>query len=82
MKRIALATVLALATVGSASAMTSFTELPHGVKLEVQRLVPNADLTNLTAAQRAAIEQIFASSENTRSGNDPAGAVKAILNWN
>ncbi|MES2844281.1 MAG: hypothetical protein V4747_04565 [Pseudomonadota bacterium] len=81
MKRILLATALTIATVASASAMTMTpTGLSSNVVSEIQRLVPGADLTNISTAQLAEINGLFANSDNLNAGNNPRGALKAILN--
>jgi len=79
MKRILLATVLALSTGTAVYADSMSGTLNSGVALEVSRLVPGADLNNLSRDQVVAIENIFVNSENLRSGNDPAGAIRVIL---
>ncbi len=77
MKHFIIAAVLAGATVTSASAYTGLSEVK---RIEVQRLVPGADTSNLTPAQIGALELFFDNSDNLRSGNNPSGKVQRILN--
>jgi hypothetical protein len=46
----------------------------------VNRMVPGADLTNLTLSQIARLESLFVKSENLRSGENPSGQIQVILN--
>ena len=80
MKRILLATVLALSAGTAVYADSMSGALNSGIALEVSRLVPGADLNSLSRDQVVAIENIFVDSENLRSGNDPAGKIRVILN--
>ena len=82
MKRIILSAILAATAAGSASAMTTEDQLVGGNRAEIMRLVPGADLSNLSNIQLAAITSLFSNHENLRSGNNPAGALKVILGWN
>jgi len=82
MKRFIFAAILASTAFGSASAMTTADQLIDGNRVEIMRLVPGADLSNLSNVQVAAITILFSNSENLRSGNNPAGALKVILGWN
>lgn len=59
MKRIILATVLGLATVGSASAMVASGELTEGVKAQAEYILPGVSFDNLTASQATRIEGLL-----------------------
>jgi hypothetical protein len=59
MKRIILASLIALTTVGAASAMTAPTTLSSAVKSEAQSILPSASFDNLTAEQAARIEGVL-----------------------
>ncbi|RUS65339.1 hypothetical protein EGN72_00135, partial [Pseudorhodobacter sp. E13] len=67
MKRIILATVLGLATVGSASAMTDTGRLSGLTTIKAERILPGASFDNLTVSQAAQIEGALAG------GQDNAG---------
>lgn len=76
MKRILLSAALVLAAAGTASAMTSTTELTPNDRAAVLRYVPNADLSNLTSAQVAALSTTLYTGDNREVG----GQIRAILN--
>ncbi len=80
MKRIILATTLIAATATGAFAQSAPVMLSSAIESQIMTLVPNADLSNLTNSQYARFVFLFSSSENLRSGENPAGAVKVILN--
>lgn len=82
MKRILISTALILAAAGSASAMVSPNQLSSHVKYQVHTKVPGADLSGLTTAQVAAIENIFSGSGNDSAGENVRGQIRTILNWN
>jgi hypothetical protein len=85
MKKLAIASVLALATAGSAFAFTggvtpdSPAELNSNYRATVLQLVPDADLSNLTIRQVAMIETFLANSDNRSSGSNPAGYIQNVL---
>lgn len=79
MKRILLATALIGATVTGAFAQATPVMLSSAVEAQILSYVPNADLSNLTTSQYARFVSLFSSSDNLRSGENPAGAVKVIL---
>jgi hypothetical protein len=79
MKRILMATVIALAGTTASFAETGSNGLSQALRLEVSRLAPNADLNNLSAKQVSMIEELFADSENVKSGSNPNGAIGVIL---
>ena len=79
MKRFIIATALTLAAASSAMATSTQTTLPGTLQFEIRALVPNADLSNLTTAQVAQFYGLFSSSDNSGSGNDTAGQIRAIL---
>ncbi len=80
MKSILLASALIVASVTGAVAQTAPVALSSAVQSQILNWVPGADLTNITTSQYAQIVSLFSSSDNLRTGNDPAGQVKAILN--
>lgn len=80
MKRILLATALLTATATGAFAQAAPIMLSSAIEAKIMTYVPNADLNNLSLSQYARLESLFSSSDNLRAGNNPTGAVKAILN--
>jgi hypothetical protein len=76
MKKIILATVIALSA-GTAAFATG--GVSSAIAVEVNRLVPGADLTNLTASQVGRLNALFANAANLRSGENPAGQIQVIL---
>ncbi len=80
MKRFLLASALIAAAATGAIAQTSTVELTSATTGQILQWVPNADLSNLTTMQYAQIVSLFANADNLRTGNDPAGQVKVILN--
>lgn len=79
MKRILLATVLALSAGTAVYADSMSGTLNAGVALEVSRLVPGADLNSLSRSQVASLENFFVDSENLKSSNDPANKIRVML---
>ncbi len=79
MKSIALATALGIASATGAFAQQAPVPLSSAIESQILAWVPGADLSNLTNAQYAQIVSLFANSDNLRAGDNPAGAVKAIL---
>jgi hypothetical protein len=77
MKRIILASIVALSAATGAFAGNG---LSSAIAVEVNRMVPGADLTNLTLSQIARLESLFVNSENLRSGENPSGQIQVILN--
>ncbi len=75
MKRILLTTALLVTAAGAAAAMTSPTDLSAPERAEAQRIVPNGDFSNLTAAEAGAIAAILNGDEDSRGGQ-----IRAILN--
>jgi hypothetical protein len=80
MKRFILASALIAAAATGAVAQTSSVQLSSAIENQILQWVPGADLSNLTTSQYARIVSLFASSDNLRTGNDPIGQVKVILN--
>jgi len=80
MKRILLATALIGATATGAFAQSAPVLLSSAIEAQIMTYVPNADLSNLTTSQYARFVSLFSSSDNLRAGENPAGAVKVILN--
>jgi hypothetical protein len=76
MKKIILASVIALSA-GTAAFATG--GVSSAIAVEVNRLVPGADLTNLTPSQVQRLNTLFLNSENLRSGENPAGQIQVIL---
>ena len=79
MKSFMIAAALTLAAASSAMATTSNVGVPSATQVEIRALVPNADLSNLTVAQIARFNDLFSNSDLRRAGENPAGAVRAIL---
>lgn len=75
MKRLMIATALVLTAAGTASAVTDPGELSAPARMEAQRLVPNGDFDNLSAAQADAIRSILSSDEDARGGQ-----IRSVLN--
>ncbi len=82
MKRFIIATALTLAAASSALASGYSAGVPATTQVEIRALVPNADLSNLTVAQVARFNDLFSNSDLRRAGENPAGAVRAILALN
>ena len=82
MKRFMIATALTLAAASSALAAGTTVGVPATTQVEIRALVPNADLSNLTVAQVARFNDLFSNSDLRRAGENPAGAVQAILALN
>ena len=86
MKRFIIAAALTLAAASSAMATTNGTVsavgLPATTQAEIRALVPNADLSNLSVAQLARFNDLFSNSDLRSAGENPAGAVRAILALN
>ena len=82
MKRLMITTALIVAAASSAMASISSTTLPATTKADVVTFVPGADLSNLTVAQVAQFNALFANSDMLRAGENPAGAIRAILMQN
>lgn len=80
MKRFILASALIAAAATGAVAQTAPVALSSAIEAQILTWVPNADLSNLTNAQYAQIVTLFSNSESMSAGNNPSGAVKAILN--
>lgn len=81
MKRL-IATAAILATVGtSAFAMVSTQQIPFHLKQQIAKMVPNADLENLTTRQVAAIHGIFAQGGSDGALGERPGALEVILAW-
>lgn len=80
MKRFLLASALIAVAATGAVAQTSSVALSSAVESQIMTWVPGVDLSNLTTSQYARIVTLFSSSENLRTGNDPVGQIKVILN--
>ena len=80
MKHFILASALIAAAATGAVAQTAPVALSSAIESQIMTMVPGADLSNLTNSQYARLVTLFSSSENLRTGNDPVGAVKVILN--
>ncbi len=59
MKRTILATILGLATVGSATAMTGSAHLSEGARAQAEYILPGMSFDNLTASQASRIEGVL-----------------------
>jgi hypothetical protein len=80
MKELLLASALVAASGFGAFAQEAPVALSASITAQIMTLVPDADLSNLTNVQYAQLVSLFANSENLRSGSNPAGAIKAIVN--
>ena len=80
MKHFILASALIAAAATGAVAQTAPVALSSAIESQIMTMVPGADLSNLTNSQYARLVTLFSSSDNLRTGNDPVGAVKVILN--
>ena len=79
MKSFMIATALTLAAASSALASGNTVGVAATTQVEIRALVPNADLSNLSVAQVARFNDLFSNSDLRRAGENPAGAVRAIL---
>lgn len=79
MKSFALVTALVAATATGAFAQQAPVQLSSAIQSQILAWIPDADLSNLTNSQYAQIVSLFANSDNLGAGENPAGAVKAIL---
>jgi hypothetical protein len=80
MKSLILAAAMILAAASGTLAQTSSVQLSSAIESQILQWIPDADLSSLTTMQYAQIVSLFASSDNLRTGNHPAGQVKIILN--
>lgn len=81
MKNVVLAATLVAVSAFSASAQEAApVPLSSAITSQILNWIPEADLSNLTNAQYARLVTLFSSSENLRSGEDPANQVRVILN--
>ena len=80
MKRIALVAALVAVSATGAFAQQAPVQLSAAIQSQILSWIPDADLSNLTNAQYAQIVSLFSNSANLSAGENPAGAVKAILN--
>lgn len=77
MKRFALAALVALSAAPAAVAMPGSQLLSNADRAEIGRIVPNADLSNLSLAQAAALSAAINSDGRD---NSVGGQIRAILN--
>ncbi len=82
MKLFILAAILAATATGSASAQRAADQTLGGHRVEVTRMAPGADLSNLSHAQLVAISALFSNREDMKPDNNPKGALQVILGWN
>ena len=82
MKTLMITTALILATASTAMATVASTALSATTKADVQTFVPGVDLSNLTSAQVAQFNALFVNSDMLRAGENPSGAIRAILMQN
>jgi hypothetical protein len=80
MKRFVLASALVAFSAVGAIAQSAPVALSASIKTQILRMVPDADLSNLTNIQYAQLVSLFSNSDNLGAGENPQGAVKAILN--
>lgn len=76
MKSIILASIIALSA-GTAAFATG--GVSSAIAIEVNRLVPGADLSNLTPSQSSRLHTLFSKSENLRAGENVVGQIQVIL---
>ncbi len=79
MKSIVLAASILSLTALATFAQTAPVALSAAIQAQVVALVPGADLSSLTTAQYAQFVTLFMNSDNLSAGENPAGAIKAIL---
>ncbi|NHB76718.1 hypothetical protein [Rhodobacter calidifons] len=79
MKSFALVTAMVAATATGAFAQQAPVQLSSAIQSQILAWLPGTDLSDLTNSQYAQIVSLFANSDNLGAGEDPAGAVKAIL---
>jgi hypothetical protein len=77
MKKIILASIIALSA-GTAAFATG--GVSNAIAVEVNRLVPGADLSNLTASQAHRLHTLFSKAENLNSAENPVNQIQVILN--
>lgn len=82
MKRIITAAIILGTLSTSAFAMTSKENLSFDLRQKIVRMVPDADLSNLTTTQVAAIYGIFAQGGSDGALGERPGALRVILGWN
>lgn len=78
MKRIILATILGLATVGTASAMTEGSRLSGLTQSKAERILPGVSFDNLTVSQAAQIEGALAGGQ-PNAGVDVTATLRKII---
>jgi hypothetical protein len=76
MKKIILAAIIAVSA-GTAAFATG--TVSSAIAVEVNRLVPGADLSNLTASQAGRLHLLFVNPDNQSAGDNIAGQIKVIL---
>jgi hypothetical protein len=76
MKKIILASIIALSA-GTAAFATG--GVSTAIAVEVNRLVPGADLTNLTPSQASRLHTLFSKAENLNSSENPVNQIQVIL---
>lgn len=77
MKRIILATVLGLAAVGSANAMTD-SRLSGATLVKAERILPSASFSDLSVSQAAQIESVLAGGMQNAGIDVPAALTKIL----
>jgi hypothetical protein len=76
MKKIILASVIALSA-GTAAFATG--SVSNAIAVEVNRLVPGADLSNLTLSQASRLHTLFSKAENLNASENPVNQIQVIL---
>lgn len=49
--------------------------------MQIQRVVPSADVSNLTLAQEAALVSLIVSGDIRKADENPQGQIRNILSW-
>jgi hypothetical protein len=79
MKNIVLASALVAISAVGAMAQSSAPVLSAAVQSQILSMVPDADLSNLTASQAARLSALVSNPDNLKPSNDPEGAIEVIL---
>jgi hypothetical protein len=78
MKRIMLASLIALTTVGAANAWTEKTTLSAPAKMQAEHILPGVSFDNLTARQATVIEGLL-TTDTDKMDYELAQSIKAAL---
>ncbi len=81
MKRILLASAIALAGAGTVWAETAANGLPAEIRQEVQTVAPGVDFAALSPTQVAALSQLNLKSNGNTNADDRAAYIRVVLGW-